>query len=83
MESYSSTISKQTDDTLYREAFNHAPKGKNVISLNINSDGAPLTKSSKHSILPVLATIVELDECSRHKFENVLFLGFWHNGKNY
>lgn len=79
MESNSSTILKQTDGTLYIEAFNHAPEGNNVISLNINSDGAPLTKSTKHSIWPVLATIVELDDSSRDKFENVIFLGFWLN----
>jgi hypothetical protein len=66
-------LEKQTDGTIYNEASKN--KSDLIISLNINSDGAPLCESTKHNIWPLLATIVELDNSSREKFENMIFLG--------
>ena len=47
----------------------------NYISLNINTDGAPLTSANNYSMWPVLATVVELEQKPRESFSNVLFLG--------
>ena len=48
-----------------------------TISLNINTDGAPLIKSRNFSMWPVLASIVELNQSSRESFKNVILLGLW------
>ena len=48
-----------------------------IVSLNINSDGAPLTKYKSFSIWPVIGTIVELNHSSREKFENIIVFGMW------
>ena len=48
-----------------------------IVSLNINSDGAPLTKYKSFSIWPVIGTIVELNHSSREKFENIILFGVW------
>jgi hypothetical protein len=46
-----------------------------VISLNLNSDGAPITNSKNFSMWPLMATILELDQSTREKFQNIIFLG--------
>jgi len=52
------------------------------ISLNINSDGAPLIKSRNHSLWPVIGNILELDQSSREKIDNLIISGIWlHNSK--
>lgn len=48
-----------------------------TISLNINTDGAPLIKSRNYSMWPVLASIVELNQSSRESFKNIILLGLW------
>ncbi len=48
-----------------------------IVSLNINSDGAPITKYKSFSIWPVFGTIVELNDSSRERFENVILFGVW------
>jgi hypothetical protein len=74
-------IATPLDGTLHR----NLPKdleNQISISLNINSDGAPIVKAKHFAIWPVLATIVELDQSSREKFQNVLILGIWlHSSK--
>jgi len=55
-------------------------KNELTISLNVNSDGAPILKSKNFSIWPVFATIVELNQSSREKFQNILLLGVWLHG---
>ncbi len=53
-----------------------------TISLNLNSDGAPLIKSRQFSLMPVVATIIELNQSSREKFQNMIILAIWlHNSK--
>jgi hypothetical protein len=64
---------KKIDGSVYKEAC--CSKKNLVVSLTINSDGAPLCNSTKHNIWPVLATIVELEDTSREKFENMIVLG--------
>lgn len=67
-------LEKQTDGSIYKE-YRGTNSSEIVVSLNINSDGAPLCESTKHNIWPLLATIVELENSSREKFENMIFLG--------
>ncbi len=52
-------------------------ENETTISININSDGAPLIKSRKFAMWPVLGTIVELNQSSRESFRNVILLGLW------
>jgi hypothetical protein len=63
-------LEKQTDGSIYKE-YRGTNSSEIVVSLNINSDGAPLCESTKHNIWPLLATIVELKKSSREKFENL------------
>lgn len=64
----------QRDGSIYKEAAKD--KGNNsVIYLNINTDGAALFNSTKYNMWPVLATIVELDNVTREKFDNMIVLG--------
>ena len=46
-----------------------------TISLNINTDGAPLVKSTRFAMWPISATIVELNQSSSESFPNVILLG--------
>jgi hypothetical protein len=48
-----------------------------VISFNLNSDGAPLTKHKSFSMWPVIGTINELNQSSRERFENIIIFGIW------
>jgi len=47
------------------------------LSVDINSDGAPTIKSRQFSLWPVLGRIVELNQSSRDKFDNIIILGDW------
>ena len=50
--------------------------------MNINTDGAPLLKSKSFSLWPVLGTIIEFNQSSREKFQNMIILSLWvHNSK--
>jgi len=52
------------------------------VSLNINTDGAPLIKSRNHALWPVPSTILELNQSSREKIDNTIMCGMWlHNSK--
>jgi len=46
-----------------------------IASININSDGAPLTKYKSFSIWPVIGTITELNQSTREIFENIIIFG--------
>jgi hypothetical protein len=50
-----------------------------VVSLNLNTDGAPITNSRGLTMWPVVATIVELNQTSRDKFNNLITIGLWLN----
>ena len=52
------------------------------ISLNINSDGAPLIKSRNHYLWPVNGKKLGMDQSSREKIDNLIISGIWsHNSK--
>jgi hypothetical protein len=74
---YNNQIHDATDGTLYKEAINKLRPGQLCISLNINTDGAPITTSTSHVLWPMVANIVELEQKSRESFKNMIFLGFW------
>ena len=46
-----------------------------VISFILSTDGAPLTTSKNYKMWPVFGTILELDQTSREKFDNIVFFG--------
>lgn len=52
--------------------------GKNVFSLIVSSDGAPMIKSRKYSVWPLICVLVELPPHERYKFKNVLLTGLWY-----
>ncbi len=65
---------------MYKQIIKNIPNNTLLVSLNLNTDGAPITNSRNYSIWPVLATILELDPmiiihllC----FKNVLIFGIW------
>jgi hypothetical protein len=49
----------------------------NKISLVVHSDGAPLVRSSKQSIWPCFASIVELPPPAREYQSNIIILALW------
>jgi len=48
-----------------------------LISVNINTDGAPCIKSRSFSLWPMLSSVVELNPSCRDKFENIIIHGIW------
>ena len=46
-----------------------------VISFILSTDGAPLTTSKNYKMWPVFGTILELNQTSREKFDNIVFFG--------
>ena len=67
------------DGELYTNLFgNNGPLSKpENISFGLNTDGAPVFKSSNVSIWPLMMTINELDLKQRMKSENMLLAGLW------
>jgi hypothetical protein len=53
------------------------PNKELYLSVDINSDGAPTIKSRQFSLWPVLGRLVELNQSSRDKFDNIIILGDW------
>jgi hypothetical protein len=70
----SKPIENAFNGSIYRNASKKKKK-KLLVSLNINSDGAPICHSNSLNMWPIIATIVELDPQSRDKFENLIFIG--------
>ncbi len=48
-----------------------------LISVNINTDGAPWIKSRSFSIWPMLSSVVELNPSCRDKYENKIIHDIW------
>jgi hypothetical protein len=67
-------ISTQLDGSVY-QTYIREPSSCLTISLNLNSDGAPLLKQKSVAIWPHFASIVELDTTTREKCTNLVFLG--------
>lgn len=67
------------DGILYQRHFtdNGLLRDPNNISLSLNTDGAPIFKSSNVSIWPVYLLINELPIAQRKKRSNSLFYGIW------
>lgn len=79
IKSASGQIANALDGSLYS---NIEASDEIIVSFNLNTDGAPLLKSKNFSLWPVLATIVELDQPTREKFDNIIVLGIWlHSSK--
>lgn len=52
-------------------------KKQNQLTLVVHSDGAPLVRSSKQSIWPLFASVVELPPPIREQHRNILLLAMW------
>ena len=66
------------DGRVYKElSGNGVLNSPDAISFLINTDGAPVFKSSKVSIWPVYLMINELPLIQRRKKENIIFAGLW------
>ena len=77
--SNSTQILNAFDGSIYSNLPKNNSPRELTISLNINSDGAPLVKSRSFSLWPLLGTIVELNQSSREKFDNIIIFGIWLN----
>ena len=66
------------DGRVYKElSGNGNLKSPDAISFLINTDGAPVFKSSKVSNWPVYLMTNELPLIQRRKKENIIFAGLW------
>jgi hypothetical protein len=63
------------DRSLYRQSLQNKAIGENLISINLNSDGAPMVKSKSYSVWPVLGVCLELPQKIRESFRNTILLG--------
>lgn len=69
-------LSTSLDGSVYQDYLQH----KNcdlIISLCLNTDGAPLVVSKGMSLWPVIAKIIELPDNISESFENLIFVGLW------
>jgi hypothetical protein len=69
---------KQILSALDGKLFSSLPLNNQLyLSVDINSDGAPTVKSRQNSLWPVLGRIVELNQSSREKFDNIIIISDW------
>lgn len=64
-----------TDGAIYQQFIRQCDPKKLVVSLNLNSDGAPIDKVGKFTMWPVIASVVELEHATREQFKNMIILG--------
>ena len=70
-------LNNAMDGSVYQDFVRTKPtKTSFTISLNINSDGAPLVNSKNIAMWPLMASITELNPSSRESFSNLIFLGY-------
>ncbi|CAF0987433.1 unnamed protein product [Brachionus calyciflorus] len=74
-------IYRSLDGNIYKKKLENLGDDKILISLNLNTDGAPIVKSHNFSFWPICATITELKPSQRDKFENLIILGLWQSDK--
>lgn len=67
-------LSNAIHGAIYQEALKKKKK-KLMISLNINSDGAPINHATNYCLWPIIATIVELEQSTRESFDNMIIIG--------
>ena len=65
-------INNAMDGSVYRDFLDNHLNSDYAVSLNINSDGAPLVNSKNISMWPLMAYITELNPSSRESFSNLL-----------
>ena len=53
-------------------------RGRIIFSIVASSDGAPMIKSRKYSIWPLMCFLVELPPEERYKYKNILLTGLWY-----
>ncbi|VDI18924.1 Hypothetical predicted protein [Mytilus galloprovincialis] len=71
------------DGSIYRSFYNNSGplSSPNNISFTMNTDGAPVFKSSKMSLWPIYLMINELPYKMRIKNENMIIAGLWFDSK--
>jgi hypothetical protein len=74
-------INDTRDGSIYKRFIQNNQPGSNtfIVSLIVNSDGAPILASKNTSMWPVLAKIVELHDKTSESFENLIIIGLWLN----
>jgi hypothetical protein len=68
----SAFLNDAVDGSIYHDAKR---LNTNLISLNLNTDGARITNSKHYDMWPLIASIVELEPISRESFNNMIILG--------
>jgi hypothetical protein len=71
----SEKILNATDGLVYKNFVRDFDKNLLLVSINLNSDGAPFIKSTSSSLWPVIGTITELHPSSKDSFENLIIFG--------
>jgi hypothetical protein len=71
----SQKVLNATDGLVYKDFVRKFDKKHLLVSVNLNSDGAPFIKSTSSSLWPVIGTITELHTSSKDSFENLIIFG--------
>ena len=71
----SQKVLNATDGLVYKDFVRSFDKNLLLVSINLNSDGAPFIKSTSSSLWPVIGTITELHPSSKDSFENLIIFG--------
>ena len=69
------------DGKVYQDAVKQKQNNTQYISINLNTDVAPVINSRNFSIRPLLGTIAEFDQQSRENFKKMIVLGIFFNLK--
>ena len=56
----------------------HRARGRKIFSIVASSDGAPMIKSRKYSVWPIMCFLVELPPYERYKYKNIILSGLWY-----
>lgn len=64
-------------DVCNGDYYRNRPNKQNQLTLIVHCDGAPLVRSSKQSIWPLFASIVELPPPIREHQRNIVLLALW------
>jgi hypothetical protein len=73
----SDLILDATDGLIYQNFIKNIDPSYLLVSLNLNTDGAPIDSIGNYKIWPILGTVVELEPLQRESFKNMIFLGVW------
>ena len=74
-ENSSEIIDSPLKASIYQDYIKSQSNSHLTISLNLNTDGAPLLESKNFSMWPNLGTILELDQNVRESFQNLIVFG--------